>query len=124
MITRNRLFTLFAAAILAGSTTVRAAGEGTGTTTGEPMGTTGETRGGAVGEATSDTWLTTKVKSALLADQATSGLDIQVETQNGVVQLSGFVGSEAEKRRAEDIAHGIDGGKQVKNDLRLKADQR
>jgi hyperosmotically inducible protein len=115
MITRNRLFTLTAAAIVASSTTVWAAGEGTGTT--------GETRGG-VGEAASDTWLTTKVKSALLADQATSGLDIQVETQNGVVQLSGFVGSETEKQRAETVAQGIEGVKQVKNDLRLKADQR
>lgn len=117
------LSALVAALILTGATGVRAAGEATGTTPGQ-SGTAGETRGGAVGEAANDTWLTTKVKSALLADPATSGLDVQVQTQNGVVQLSGFVGSEAEQRRAEDIAQRIDGVKKVKNDLRLKAEQR
>ncbi len=41
------------------------------------------------GEAVSDTWITTKVKSALLAGDATPGMDIEVETKDGVVSLSG-----------------------------------
>lgn len=132
MITRNRLFTLIAAAIVAGSTGAWAAGERTGTTgadptTGAGAATGGERAGegtGATGETVGrpDAWITTKVKSALLADQATSGLDVKVETQDGVVQLSGFVGSETEKQRAETVAQGIEGVKKVKNDIRLKAD--
>lgn len=74
-----------------------------------------ETAGGYM----SDTAITAKVKSALLADQSTSGLAIQVETNKGVVQLSGFVDSAAEKERAAEIASGVEGVKDVKNDIRV-----
>lgn len=73
----------------------------------------------AAGGYMSDAAITAKVKSALLADQSTSGLAIQVETQEGVVQLSGFVESAAEKERAAELALGIDGVKDVKNDIRV-----
>ncbi len=43
------------------------------------------------GDAVSDTWITTKVKSTLLAEDATPGMDIEVETKDGVVSLSGTV---------------------------------
>src|SRR5690606_25957226 len=36
-----------------------------------------------------DTWITTKVKSSLLAESEVSGLDINVDTLNGVVTLRG-----------------------------------
>lgn len=48
-------------------------------------------------EAVSDTWITSKVKSTLLADKALSGMDIKVETNKGVVALSGVVATEAER---------------------------
>ena len=48
-------------------------------------------------EAVSDTWITGKVKSTLLGDTSLSGLDIKVETNKGVVSLSGLVGSDAER---------------------------
>ena len=47
------------------------------------------------GEAMSDTWITTKVKSALLAGDSTPGMQVEVETNNGVVSLSGTVATEA-----------------------------
>lgn len=47
-------------------------------------------------EAVSDTWITSKVKSTFLADSALSGIDIKVETNKGVVALSGVVATEAE----------------------------
>lgn len=72
-----------------------------------------------VGGYMSDTAITAKVKSALLADQTTSGFAIQVETKDGVVQLSGFVDSATEKERAGEIASGIEGVKDVKNDIRV-----
>ncbi len=64
-----------------------------------------------------DAWISSKVKSALLASPEVSGLDIQVETYKGVVQLSGFVASESQVQRAVDIAEGVKGVKEVKNSL-------
>ena len=47
------------------------------------------------GETVSDTWITSKVKSTLLADTALSGMDIKVETNKGVVTLTGTVATAA-----------------------------
>lgn len=57
----------------------------------------------------SDTWITTKVKSSLLADSDVAGLDVEVETVNGVVHLRGDVDSQAQIDRAVEIARDIDG---------------
>ncbi|WP_407353851.1 BON domain-containing protein [Luteimonas sp. R10] len=56
-----------------------------------------------------DTWITTKVKSSLLADTDVAGLDIDVETVNGVVTLSGDVDDRAQIEQARQIAADIDG---------------
>lgn len=68
------------------------------------------------GDATSDTWITTKVKSALLAEDSTPGMDIEVETKNGVVSLSGTVATEAEREMAINKAKGIEGVREVSAD--------
>ncbi len=74
------------------------------------------------GQYASDTATTTKVKTALLAERNLKSLDISVETQNGVVQLSGFATSSAQIDQAVDVAKNVKGVKDVKNDLRLKTD--
>ena len=56
-----------------------------------------------------DTWITTKVKSSLLADTDTSGLQIEVETNNGVVGLSGQLDSQDQVDAAVRVAEGIEG---------------
>lgn len=56
-----------------------------------------------------DTWITTKVKTSLLADDDVAGLQVEVETVNGVVTLSGDVESQAQADEAERIAAGIEG---------------
>jgi len=56
-----------------------------------------------------DTWITTKVKSSLLADTDVSGLDIDVETVNGVVTLTGQVDQQSQIDHAARIARGIEG---------------
>ncbi|TDK23224.1 BON domain-containing protein [Luteimonas aestuarii] len=56
-----------------------------------------------------DTWITTKVKASLLANQDVSGLDISVETVNGVVTLTGEVDTQAEADRAVAVAGEIEG---------------
>lgn len=68
------------------------------------------------GDAVSDTWITGKVKSALLADDALSGMDIKVETNQGVVSLSGTVASSAER----DLA--IAKARQIKGVMEVSAD--
>lgn len=56
-----------------------------------------------------DTWITTKVKGDLLATKDVSGLDIKVETVNGIVKLSGKVDSQAQIDKASELAKKIDG---------------
>lgn len=68
------------------------------------------------GDATSDTWITTKVKSSLLAEDATPGMAIEVETKDGVVSLSGTVATEAEREAAINKAKAIEGVREVSAD--------
>ncbi|WP_449467797.1 BON domain-containing protein [Stenotrophomonas humi] len=57
----------------------------------------------------SDAWITTKVKADLLATKDVPGMDLKVETVNGVVSLSGHVGTQDEADRAVAVARGIEG---------------
>lgn len=61
------------------------------------------------GEAISDSWITSKVKSSFLADSQISGMDIKVETNQGVVSLSGKVDTDAERELAIQKARDIEG---------------
>ena len=60
-----------------------------------------------------DTWITTKVKADLLATENVSGLDIKVETVNGVVTLTGAVSNQAQKDKAIAVAKQIKGVSKV-----------
>lgn len=72
------------------------------------------------GEYVDDTVLTTKVKAAVFNEPSLKSAEINVETFKGVVQLSGFVGSQADIDKAVEIARGVKGVKSVKNDMRMK----
>ena len=74
----------------------------------------------SAGEYMDDATITARVKTALIQDPAVAAHQINVETHNGVVQLSGFVDSEDEARRAIDAADDIPGVKKVENDMRVK----
>ena len=67
-----------------------------------------------------DPWITTKVKIALLTDEQVSGGDVTVDTLDGRVTLYGNVASESEKKRAEEIARGIEGAVDVRNLLQIE----
>ena len=69
----------------------------------------------------SDVTITSKVKAALIREKDLSAMDVNVETLNGTVQLSGFVDTKDQQDRAEKVAKSINGVKGVKNDLRLKS---
>ncbi|MGC1816407.1 MAG: BON domain-containing protein [Casimicrobiaceae bacterium] len=72
------------------------------------------------GEYVDDTVLTTKVKAAIFNEPTLKSAEINVETFKGVVQLSGFVNSQADIGKAVEVARGVAGVKSVKNDMRLK----
>ncbi len=69
---------------------------------------------------TTDAALTTKVKSQLLANAETRGMDIQVNTQDQVVTLSGQVDSEVESELAYYVAKNTGGVGHVSNELQVK----
>lgn len=56
-----------------------------------------------------DTWITTKIKTELLANRDVSGLAIDVDTVNGVVHLSGEVNTQAEADTAGAVAKTVEG---------------
>jgi hyperosmotically inducible periplasmic protein len=70
-------------------------------------------------EAVSDSWVTSKAKIALFADDRVAGKDVRVETVNGQIFLRGKVDAEEAKTAAAEIAKGIEGVKSVKNDLQV-----
>jgi hyperosmotically inducible protein len=69
----------------------------------------------------SDSWVTAKTKIALFADEHVKGRQVSVETKNGVVMLRGKVDSADAKSAAADIAKGLEGVKDVKNELQVVA---
>ena len=71
----------------------------------------------STGEFFDNTLITAKIKSRLIDDPMTSVFHIKVNTFKGVVQLSGFVNTSDEKRRAEVIAYSVEGVKRVENSL-------
>jgi len=71
--------------------------------------------------AVSDSWLTSKTKIALFADDRVKGKDVRVETMGGQVYLRGKVDSQEAKSASEEIAKSVEGVKSVKNDLQVVA---
>jgi hyperosmotically inducible periplasmic protein len=69
------------------------------------------------GEVLDDSAITTKVKSALLAEKDVNSFDIKVKTFDGTVQLSGFVDSQWQIDKAVMVASAVTGVQKVTNDL-------
>jgi len=67
-----------------------------------------------------DSWITTKVKTAILNEPSLKVMQINVETYKGAVQLSGFVDSAASQAKAVEIARAVQGVTSVNNDMRLR----
>ncbi len=66
------------------------------------------------GDPIADSWITAKVKSSLLMSKNVDGLDVTVETKNGVVHLGGQASTTAQRDLAAEIARDIRGVKDVK----------
>jgi osmotically-inducible protein OsmY len=76
--------------------------------------------GERTGEYVDDAWITTKVKSELIADSDTKAGNINVETSNGKVTLTGTAKTWQESDKAAQIARGIKGVTGVENDIRVQ----
>jgi hyperosmotically inducible protein len=67
----------------------------------------------------SDSWVTSKTKIALFADERVKGTQVSVDTQQGVVHLRGKVDSDDAKTAAAEVARNVEGVQSVKNDLQV-----
>lgn len=67
-----------------------------------------------------DSAITAKVKSALVDEKAIKSTDISVETEKGVVMLSGFVATQAQAEQAVEVAGRVEGVKSVSDKLHVK----
>jgi hyperosmotically inducible protein len=76
---------------------------------------------GPPGVAPDDATITSTIRSKLQTDQRVAGAKIDVETQLGVVTLSGTVKSESIKRDAMQIAQDTPGVEKVEDQLTVKA---
>ena len=68
----------------------------------------------SAGPALNDAGITAKIKAKILADNITG---TTVDTTDGVVTLTGSVGNDEEKAKAEKHAKDTEGVKSVKNEL-------
>lgn len=68
----------------------------------------------SAGEHVDDTWIHTKVKSALTVKQ---GASINIEVYKGEVQLAGFTGDADAKKRLPEAAARVSGVKKVYNQI-------
>lgn len=84
------------------------------------LGNTLERKADQAGQAIDDAAITTSVKSKYLADDTLKGLEISVDTVQGVVTLTGSVQNEAARELATKIAQGTDGVVNVNNSLTVK----
>ncbi|MPZ12141.1 MAG: BON domain-containing protein [Kiloniellaceae bacterium] len=73
--------------------------------------------GETAGEYVDDSVISNTVRAKLLDDKDLNIFQIDVSTLRGEVQLSGFVGSQADKDRAGSVAAAVDGVREVHNNL-------
>jgi hyperosmotically inducible protein len=72
------------------------------------------------GRIIDDKKITAKVEAALTTAPVYKFNDVDVKTFNGVVQLSGFVTTDEQKRQAGEIAQRVEGVAQVINSITMK----
>lgn len=71
------------------------------------------------GEVVDDSTINASVKAELIGNKTTKANDINVETYKGVVQLSGFVETQAEKEEAGRVAAAVSGVRSISNNISI-----
>ena len=77
---------------------------------------TGEKSGAYV----DDSWITSKIKSEMVANKSVKARDIGVTTNKGVVTLTGTAATWDESNKAAEIARSVKGVQSVENDIHIK----
>jgi len=72
------------------------------------------------GEYVDDSWITSKVKSEMIADKTVKAHNITVNTSHGVVTLSGTAASVQESTKAVEIARSVKGVTSVENNIQVQ----
>jgi hypothetical protein len=130
MTTRNMHLSALAAAALAATMTLAGCDQPSGSDsaatpppprTADKLATTTEDAVAKMPDATDDAAVTTKVKTALLAEPGLRSLEIHVDTKDGVVTLSGTPDSVTSRNRAKEVALGVAGVKSVVDQMSTKS---
>ena len=72
-----------------------------------------------IGTGANDSWLWFKTRAALLATSDLRESTIDVDVDNDVITLRGTVANAAQKKKAVEVANGIEGKKSVKDELKV-----
>jgi hyperosmotically inducible periplasmic protein len=78
------------------------------------------TTGKTVGQSMSDASITAAVQSKLTGDRISNFTRVDVDTEAGVVNLSGIVLSNDQRKRAEELARQVNGVVRVNNNLQVQ----
>lgn len=81
------------------------------------------TTGKTMGQNVSDASISMAVQTKLTGDRVSNFTRVDVDTDRGVVQLSGVVPSSEQKSRAEDLAKQVNGVRRVNNNLQIQTSQ-
>ena len=79
-----------------------------------------KTTGKTAGQTMTDSRITASVQSKLTADRVSNFARVDVDTERGVVNLSGIVPSADQKARAEELARQVEGVTRVNNNLQIQ----
>lgn len=82
-----------------------------------------EKEAASIGDGADDLWIWTKTRAALATTENLRDSTINVDVANNVVTLKGTVGSEDQKRDANQVAKNIEGVKEVKDELKVEANE-
>ena len=80
--------------------------------------------GKTTGETVSDASISTAVQSKLTADRVSNFTRVDVDTERGVVSLTGVVQSADQKAHAAELARQVNGVKKVNNNLQYRTRRR
>jgi hyperosmotically inducible protein len=80
--------------------------------------------GVASAQASDDTWITTKIRIALMTTDGAGRNAVKVDTEHGKVTLHGTVDSQAVKDKAEATARAVGGVTDVRNLLQVVQESR
>lgn len=76
----------------------------------------------SLGERIDDAGIVARANAALAGSPVASAWEVDVDSRNGTVLLSGFVDTAEERREAERIVSQVDGVRRVENNIELKED--